>query len=280
MSVTGTQAVIRECVGLLDAVNTGMVQDGPPNPFRMSDRIPRSEPNRTASVIYDMMTENTGSHMLDSGGAYGRAFQKNRTNGFERGPEAWLSFDGDGKVDGAGVSLFACLCEFLTFDARLQRKFDKFNRRYDPENRKAWLEIMEAFGDENCGRGGVYNTYNDEFGLLSGIIQYVTVQTDDCDSILLQHHGGCDVRGGYSAPRAFDVSDMEAFLMSQNDMSASCECTGADICSGCVETSDISSGVWESRGDEGWPDSWKPAGGGAAKCTKCGKAVTCWMSRP
>lgn len=279
MSVTDSQAVIRELVGLLDAANTGMIPDGPPNPFRVSGSIPRSEPDRTASVIYDMMTENTGSHMLDSGGAYGRAFQQNRTNGFERGPEAWLSFDGDGEIYGAGVSLFAFLCEFLTFDARLQSDFEKFNRKYDPENRKAWLEIMEAFGREMGSYCGAYNTYNDEWSLLSGIVQYVTVQPDDGRGILLQHHGGRDVRGGYSAPRAFEVRDMDAFLMSQNDMHASCECTGAGMYSGCVETADISSGGWEPRGDDGWPGFWKPAGSGAAKCAKCGKAVTCSMSR-
>jgi len=198
MSAADTQALTRALVGMCNAFNEGLCHvPRSPNPFKQSPgRLPRTEPGRTAAVIYDMMTDSTGHDILDSGGYYGRAWQQNRTNGFERHPEAWLSFDSDGEIYGAGVSLFAYLNEFLTFDAGLQSEFEKFNKKYDPENRKAWLEIMEAFADEkDSNRCGAYNTYNDEWSLLSGIIQYVTVDTEDGECILLQHHGGCDVRG-------------------------------------------------------------------------------------
>lgn len=33
---------------------------------------------KTKHLIYEMLTENTGRHMLDSGGAYGRNWERNQ----------------------------------------------------------------------------------------------------------------------------------------------------------------------------------------------------------
>ena len=50
-------------------------------------------------TIYKMLTENTGTHFLDSGGANGRNWQRNQTKtikDFQDEPEAKLSFDVSG----------------------------------------------------------------------------------------------------------------------------------------------------------------------------------------
>jgi len=41
---------------------------------------------------------------------------------------------------------------------------------------------------------------------------------------MLQIHGGCDVRGGYTKPQFFRVLDRDYFIMAQNDVRVSCEC--------------------------------------------------------
>ena len=44
----------------------------------------------TKKIIYEMLTENTGAHFLDSGGAYGRNHERNAKktiNDFEAEPE-------------------------------------------------------------------------------------------------------------------------------------------------------------------------------------------------
>lgn len=44
----------------------------------------------TKQIIYGMLTENTGAHFLDSGGAYGRNHERNKLKtieDFEREPE-------------------------------------------------------------------------------------------------------------------------------------------------------------------------------------------------
>ena len=37
----------------------------------------------TQKLVYAMLTENTGRHMLDSGGAYGRNWERNQANTIE-----------------------------------------------------------------------------------------------------------------------------------------------------------------------------------------------------
>lgn len=52
------------------------------------------------------------------------------------------------------------------------------------------------------------NTYNGE-DLLSQTLQYTYFECDGTPYVLLQVHGGCDVRGGYTAPRAFRLTDSD-----------------------------------------------------------------------
>src|SRR3990167_10080912 len=75
---------------------------------------------------------------------------------------------------------------------------------------------MQAFAEkesEKCKQDGLtwqlsgetVNTYNYE-SLLSQTLQYTYYRRADGDyGALVQVHGGCDVRGGYTRPRAFRV---------------------------------------------------------------------------
>ena len=52
--------------------------------------------DRTEKVIYEMLTEGTGTHVLDSGGAAGRHWQHNQKrtlDDFRNEPEAFLMGD-------------------------------------------------------------------------------------------------------------------------------------------------------------------------------------------
>src|SRR3954453_2997548 len=57
------------------------------------------------------------------------------------------------------------------------------------------------YGD---GNAITYNTYNGE-DCLSQTLQFTYFEHEDSAYVLLQIHGGADVRGGYTAPRAFDL---------------------------------------------------------------------------
>ena len=218
----------------------------------------------TARVVFNMMTESTGASLLDSGEYYGRKWQSNRKNGFDTAPNAWPSFDHDGKIDGICVNTFALLCDYLDYDDALQKRFMCWCARTDPDNQKAWLESMEEFADSVDSEYGVCNTCNDEHSLMD-VVQFVRFTDEDGETgILLQYHGGCDLRGGYTRPRAFRVNDMDCFLSAMDSASAGCRCGTVYLYSGCLESDDLE--------EDGFPESWIRDGRNAV-CTECGERV-------
>ena len=65
------------------------------------------------------------------------------------------------------------------------------------------LDIGGFYGE---GSPVVVNTYNGE-DALSQVLQYVYFTADHEEYVVLQIHGGCDVRGGYTAPKVFKCSE-------------------------------------------------------------------------
>ena len=178
---------------------------------------------KTEKVLVAMLTENTGCDILDSGGAYGRAWQRNQARAFWDEKETSLSFavrefDGETKLEiDVTHNVFHWLKSRLTFDAKMDRKYQAFARR--EENKHDYdMTVMDKFmtyleektgikptGFYNDGEPVSENTYNGA-DLLSQTLQYLFFGHDGTYYVLLQIHGGADVRGGYTSPRVFEVS--------------------------------------------------------------------------
>lgn len=166
--------------------------------------------DNTEAVIYGMLTENTGRHMLDSGGTDGRAWQRNAMKtleDFRAEPEAWL----DPKWPDITKSTFWHLVNNLEHDAGLTAAYHEFAKSYPDES---WLEINELWLDKLGvpGEGGdfydesrwSFNTYNfTDSWLVSQTLQGSTFGMGGSDYLILQVHGGADVRGGYTRPQVF-----------------------------------------------------------------------------
>jgi hypothetical protein len=192
----------------------------------------------TVVAVYDMMTETVGKSMLDSGGAYGYNDARNKRKTIEdflRMDNAHLHLDasnyhtpiGTGYVDmWVTVSLFHFLIRNLSYDEWMDAHLRAFITDEDAEAgdgwgaRKSWHEISEEFAEmmnmDTDWRGNVrehttINTYNGD-SALDGIIEYrqfVAEGEDGMDHTYfsIQYHGGCDVRGGYTAPVIFRLDD-------------------------------------------------------------------------
>lgn len=203
----------------------------------------------TGQVISEMLQENTGRHMLDSGGAYGRNWERNQGRNFDMEPETVAEFRsfGDGLEILVTHNLYHWLKERIEYSPELQDLFDKWADLPQNED-EGWLNLMEEFA-RRLGGAGLYsdgepmtiNTYNGE-DLLSQTIQYTYFEVEDqykppsfIDGeiqeellleggcyVLLQIHGGCDVRGGYTAPKAFRV-DGEGSMFDNARASIQCE---------------------------------------------------------
>jgi len=186
---------------------------------------------KTAETLKAMLVENTGTHMLDSGGAYGRSWQQNKGRDFAAEPAATITVE-EGYID-IRRSTFHFLNECLEFDETLNARFLAFNKKRDPGDQIPWLTQMEEFAD-SIEASGIYgegapvtvNTYNHD-SLLDQVIQYVYFEIDEQGYVLLQVHGGCDVRGGYTAPKAFrcNIEDSQSIF---SDGDATITCKGGD----------------------------------------------------
>jgi len=239
----------------------------------------------TEKAIAEMLTENTGAHILDSGGIYGRHWEKNRKiKDFRKLPRVKVTVWNDREID-ISINVFHYLTAFLEIDETakwLQKLFDEFEKR--PEYAKmSWLGVMEEFAEyieENYPEfeyAGTWNTYNWE-NLLSQVLQGVTLHKGDEYNAywILQIHNGCDVRGGYTKPRIFHVIDRDYALMGMDSIQACCECTHL--------YSDDCGYHWygeKENVDNTLPEYWKPkpkkpnAKNWEYKlvCEKCGKEV-------
>lgn len=156
----------------------------------------------TDKVLADMLTENTGSHMLDSGGAYGRNWERNQgldVQSFIDAPDVQVS------EYGISLDLFHYLRERVEFKPDIQAEFDEFANL--EENKKtSWYELMEDWCEKYPASDfSGFNSYNGDC-LLSQTIQGDFFEWSDGEVyLMLQIHGGADVRGGYTAPKIFSV---------------------------------------------------------------------------
>lgn len=178
--------------------------------------------------IAEMMTENTGIHLLDSGGDKGRSWQQNQGKDFKKEQPTTYSIYKDGSDLVVSFNIFYYLSAYtkLTPEAqKLQKQFIKFAESEHAED-MTWLQSMEDFAakvnDGSVGENylsGTTNTYNYD-NILSQILQYTGFSYNDKTYLLLQVHGGADARGGYTKPQVFEVPEPEYFIMAQQDIQA------------------------------------------------------------
>jgi hypothetical protein len=194
---------------------------------------------RTEQVIYEMLTENTGRHILDSGGDNGRAWQRNQVKTLEDfRNEARVHFDA--RYYDATLSTFHHLTEKLTYSEEWTQELNDYMANTD----SYWLEMMESF-PQSMGWKLVFtdNSYNHE-SILSQVIQYSVYHTGEEYLVALQIHGGADVRGGYTRPRIFSMDEKYALVMED----ASIYCTGDAVDSDGPHRFDYSGSEWTYEG--------------------------------
>ena len=185
----------------------------------------------TRNKLVDMLTENTGRHILDSGMANGRHWQQNQgltleacllrpTARWERG---WYTT----------VDLFHYL-DGLVYYTRPAELLDKVFAKYSAQSNDSHMEDIETFIEligGTLGRGD--NSYNRDSDPLSQCYQYqtayfesvtlanlpmatgltsaeeaeLTASLEGLELVFLQIHGGADIRGGYTRPVVFEYDE-------------------------------------------------------------------------
>ncbi len=157
----------------------------------------------TEQKLIAMLKENTGSHFLDSGGAYGRNYDHNaKIDDFESRPSIAVDIFED--TFELTIDVYHFLKKALHYDDKMERMNRTFTR-FSDKNEETWEDNLQSF----CKRLGwkqseitPTNSCNSECAL-SQTIQFF-VHYDIC---ILQIHGGCDVRGGYTKPVFFWLNE-------------------------------------------------------------------------
>ena len=164
----------------------------------------------TESVLQSMFTENTGSHFLDSGGAYGRWHEDNQGIDFDNQPDVridvtWCRYTESVTLDVFPSAYKACLSVF-EYAAEMDKRFQGSDEYNDPDI--SWfgraMAFAESVHDGDCRDIVDWNTYDVEALYSMQTLQGVQFGYGDTQYVALQVHGGCDVRGGYTVPRIFE----------------------------------------------------------------------------
>ena len=224
--------------------------------------------------LWRQFTECTGADICDSGGAYGRGWERNRRAcDLKAQPYATVDLDFGRDSPIVSVSSFHRLAENLCVAPAMNRRFERFNRKFDPDNAKSWLEVSEAFAEGIDPDFGCYLSYNDEYSVLGQVVQFVsfTDAKSGCEYVLLQVHGGCDVRAGYTKPVAYEISELATFVNSLQEWSASCGCQ--DEHTRQWMRMEMRYGELDTDGLDEWPERWAVSDKGTAKCGVCGEEV-------
>lgn len=167
---------------------------------------------KTHELIYSMLVENTGSHILDSGGAYGRHHERNANKtieDFENEPEEQII------VGKYGIERIVSVYHFLnglTTD-EICDKFNELNTNPDNWDAEDWKDEHSIYGvsseawewltDNHCvDIKRTFNTYNYDCDLTQ-TLQGSILEIFGYYYYLIQIHGGCDVRGGYTDAKLF-----------------------------------------------------------------------------
>jgi hypothetical protein len=225
----------------------------------------------TANKLTEMFTENTGRDLLDSGGAYGRAWERNQgktTADFLAQPVAGVDDDGCIWLD-----MYHYLNERLTYCEELDSAWVAFDAKHPDIS---WGESLEIFldmlgvdedGDFYSDARWSFNSYNSE-NLLNGTFQGTKFGLNGSWYFALQIHGGCDVRGGYTKPAIFTMDDEGLFLDLDRAYLCCPECDfRADFYEGslqCVEMPIIPASpqmLIEVDADTELPKGWEPKDG-------------------
>lgn len=213
--------LIDALVNAHNKVETMKAEDENPEP-NVENVVEELTPTKKA--VIEMLVENTGVHMLDSGGAYGRAWQRNRTvTNWDEIPDISIDIDDEERCQFSVIrSTYHFLVNNLLYDEECER-LEKWFKAWAMDgkmNKETWIHCMEKFPEE-LGAGDIksYNTYDGE-NVLNQVLQFVCFSWDDNEWVLLQVHGGCDVRGGYSIPKVF--KELDGFFNIGNDLIASC----------------------------------------------------------
>jgi len=160
------------------------------------------------TTIQNMLVEPTAHSIIDSGGIYGRSYQRNAERDFDKEPQAIL------KIGKYGVEvtvntkqhLDVCLAEDDLCEAFNALPCEDWDGGYGLSQKG--LDFLNSIGAEIENSWNSYNWENNFDQTLQGY----RIDIHGEEYTLLQVHGGCDVRSGYTDAKLFRVEEPDYWM--------------------------------------------------------------------
>lgn len=210
-------------------------------------------------TIFDMLTENTGASILDSGSAYGRNWQRNQAlalDDLRNRPAATLEvskYERNGKAHYEAIPTVDVF-HLLTHCLQLDEVCKTFNAMPVDDWRSDEFYGVSAKGEqwlndhgfaESCLGG--FNTYNWNTNHSQILQGHYLVNEDDEAYLLLQIHGGCDARGGYTDAKLFKLDEWSE----RDPITGDCIGFGIDGCDWSIDYRSTETSLYNHNTHEG-----------------------------
>jgi hypothetical protein len=164
-----------------------------------------------SQTFTDLLTTPTAHSLCDSGGAYGRAYQQNAKRDFPTEPQAILKTGKWGLE--ISISVFHHMQAMLVendickaYNALPCEDWDSEVYGVSQEQHN-WLMERDFEINESA-----WNSYNWDQSF-DQTVQGIHLEHDDEEYVLIQAHGGCDVRGGYTDAKLFLLDESDYFML-------------------------------------------------------------------
>lgn len=172
--------------------------------------------DNTKKLVLEMLMENTGVALMDSGGTSDRNWQKNRHKDLTAEPEVSLEYKAPCKSD--DIEITVNLYHYLPTILELDSVCDEYNALECDNWESEVYGVSDSQYDwllnKGFAVGSSWNTYNGE-SILSQTMQGTELKNNglgEGDYVLLQIHGGADVRGGYTNAKLFKYQKFQEFI--------------------------------------------------------------------
>ena len=183
----------------------------------------------TKRILNKMFKENTGRALCDSGDAYGRQYERNqKVRDLYAVPDTIRAESNE--FISISLNTFKRLVDMCDFEPTMDAMFKTYSKKqedtYNLEDMESFAEMMNDGDVEFSSEPFTCNTCNEETSL-DQTLQFTAFMNQDVEYIILQVHGGCDVRSGYSTPRIFSISsdsDSPTSVLVNPDLSVTCDC--------------------------------------------------------
>lgn len=239
----------------------------------------------TQKKLAEMLMEHVPTSILDSGGAYGYGYQRARENPVWKEPESYSKFSilGNGVLDVClWNSTFHLLSRQLEYNAEWDKKFQDWRKQFEDDDWEANLDKFphpetgelcnEVENRDWYGKGWKEGyTYNDETLLDRDVVYY---KYDNF--VIIQIHGGCDARCGFTEPVLFELDYCDEFNPFEGASIICPECNaywdyGTVCCNDHSENSELLDHYPCEKGTEGKVGTVVVTDDHKAFCPVCGK---------